>query len=526
MKNFDYFKTYLFVFFGFLVVVYLTNYSIRTFRKITVRKFAKILWDKYLKEYIKSDNNKIEWLWTWQSNTIMQKWIESRRAIVNDALLWSLVRVIVTVTMVFGIIVFNMWWPILLIVVMVFAIMILLAWWWNKRTRYIRKERRDIVVQYDRSLVRLIMSKFEVLQNDKIEKELGLISDFFSRIIYWDKKESKWFIIASDIPRWLIDFLKLGLVFWYWTQIFSWQATFAEFTLIWMLMNQITGVLFEANDMMLNYYDQITNVTKLRDTFDEMPKLKWYEEWKRFNYKKWNIILDKIDFSYWNKNILDNFTLEIQWWRKTAFVWESGSGKTTLIKLISWYVHPDLWSVLIDGQKLSEVALKSYYQNIWYLTQDPNVFDGSIIDNLLYGTTKKTSKQQIDSAIKSARCEFIYSFKDWLKTQIWEKWVRLSGGQKQRLAIAKLLLKDPKIIFLDEPTSSLDSFSEEDIAKAFDNLFKGRTVIVVAHRLQTVKQADIIHVMKDGKIVESGNHKQLLVKKWIYYKMIELQSGF
>lgn len=526
MKDFGYFKAYLFVFLLFLIATYLTNYSIRTFRKVTVRKFAKGLWDHYLKKYIKSDNNKIEWLWTGKSNTILQKWIESWRVIVNDALLWSLIRVIVTVAMVFSMIALSMWWYTLIIVVIIFAIMILLAWWGTRRTRYIRKERRDIAIQYDRSLVRLIMSKFEVLQNDKIQKELEVISDFFSRIIYRDKKESKWFIIASDIPRALIDFLKLGLVFWYWTQIFSWQATFAEFTLIWMLMNQITGVLFEANDMMLNYYDQITHVGKLRDTFDEMPKLRWYEEWNIFKYQKWNIILDNITFSYWNQNILESFNLEIEWWKKTAFVGESGSGKTTLIKLISGYVHPDSGFVEIDWQKLSEVSLKSYYKNIWYLTQDPNVFDGSIMDNLLYWTVKKPTKKEIDEAIKLSRCEFIYSLKNWLETQIWEKWIRLSGGQKQRLAIAKLMLKNPKIIFLDEPTSALDSFSEEDIAKAFDNLFKWRTVIVVAHRLQTVKQADVIHVMQDGKIVESGNHKQLLAKKWIYYKMIELQSGF
>jgi len=373
----------------------------------------------------------------------------------------------------------------------------------------------------------MIMSKFEILQNSKITKELARIWDIFSRIIVLDRKESIWYILASDIPRALLDITKFWLIFWFGIQIFAWHSSFAEFTLIRMLMNQITWVLFEANDMMLNYYDQITYVHKIRDTLDEMPKLQGYEDWKTFKYKSWDIHLEKSSFSYGNKNIFKNFNLKIIWGKKTAFVGASGSGKTTLLKLISWYVHPDSGYIIIDGQKLSEVALKSYYENIWYLTQEPNVFDGSVIDNLLYGTKKKPTKKQIDSAIKSAKCEFIYTFNEGLETQIGEKWVRLSWGQKQRLAIAKLFLKNPKIVFLDEPTSSLDSFSEENIAKAFNNLFKGRTVIVVAHRLQTVKQADIIHVLnKGGKIVESGTHQELIKKKWVYYKMIELQSWF
>ncbi len=276
-----------------------------------------------------------------------------------------------------------------------------------------------------------------------------------------------------------------------------------------------------------NYFWQIVFVEKLRKTFDDIPKLRWYEEGKGFKLHEGQIVLDKVCFNYGDKNVLQNFSLHIQWGKKTAFVGESGSGKTTLLKLISWYVHPDKGNIIVDDQILSTVALKEYYKHIGYLTQDPNVFDGTIRDNLLYGTTSKPTKKQIDEAIKLSRCEFIKTFKDGLQTQIGEKWIRLSWGQKQRLAIAKLFLKNPKIIFLDEPTSSLDSFSEEDIAHAFTDLFKWRTVIVVAHRLQTVKQADIIHVLnKGGKIVESGTHQELLEKKWIYYRMIELQSGF
>ncbi len=527
IRDYHMFKNYFIIFLVLTIINYGTNYFIRTSRKVTIRLFQEQTYNTYLSKYLKADNNIIETLWTWQSNSILQKWCDNRRNIVHDIILWPIVRNGINILLIFVIIITNLWRWTFGIVTMIFIFMMGFARRGNKLMRGLRNSRRDVFIQTDRFIVKIIMSKFEILQNTKIIKELKIIKDSFMKLMYRDKKESTWFIIASDIPRWLLDFAKVWLVFRYGMQIFNGTAGFAEFTLIRMLMNQITWTLFEINDIMGNYYGQIVFVEKLRKTFDEIPELKWYEEGNKFRLGNGEIVLDKVSFNYGDKNVLQNFSLHIQWWKRTAFVGESGSGKTTLLKLIAWYVHPDKGNIIVDKQIVSTVALKEYYKHIWYLTQDPNVFDGSIRDNLLYGTSSKPTKKQIDEAIKLSRCEFIHTFKDGVETQIGEKWVRLSGGQKQRLAIAKLFLKNPKIIFLDEPTSSLDSFSEENIAQAFTDLFKGRTVIVVAHRLQTVKQADIIHVLnKGGKIVESGNHQELLKKRWIYYRMIELQSGF
>jgi len=160
------------------------------------------------------------------------------------------------------------------------------------------------------------------------------------------------------------------------------------------------------------------------------------------------------------------------------------------------------------------------------LTQEPSVFDGSVLENLTYAINRKLKKWELEEVIKQANCEFIYDLQDSLETQIWEKWVRLSWWQKQRLAIAKIMLKNPKIIILDEPTSALDSFSEEQITKAMNNLFVWRTVIVIAHRLQTVRHAHNIFVMENSQIKESWTHEDLIKKWWIYSKMLELQSGF
>ncbi len=128
--------------------------------------------------------------------------------------------------------------------------------------------------------------------------------------------------------------------------------------------------------------------------------------------------------------------------------------------------------------------------------------------------------------MKKAQCDFVFSMKKGIETEIGEKGIRLSGGERQRLAIAKLFLKNPEIIILDEPTSALDSFSEDKISKALEELFKGRTTIIIAHRLQTVKKADRILVIENGKIVEEGTHAELIQRNGIYNDMLNMQSGF
>lgn len=223
-------------------------------------------------------------------------------------------------------------------------------------------------------------------------------------------------------------------------------------------------------------------------------------------------------YDYGKGEVLTNFSLEIEGGKKTALVGVSGSGKSTLIKLMAGYIHPIQGEVIIDGQPLPNsdneeyVSLKSYYRHIGYLTQEPNVFDGTIYENLTYALDYEPNAEELEQAIQGAQCQFIYEFPDGVQTEIGEKGIKLSGGQRQRIAIAKVMLKNPKIILLDEPTSSLDSFSEEEVTKAFNNLFEKRTVIVIAHRLQTVKKADRIIVLDHGKIVEEGNHDSLVQK--------------
>jgi ATP-binding cassette, subfamily B, bacterial len=254
-----------------------------------------------------------------------------------------------------------------------------------------------------------------------------------------------------------------------------------------------------------------------------------YNEGTTFVHSNGTIELQNTSFQYSSESteVLQDFTLSIAGGSRVAFVGRSGSGKTTIAKLIAGYMRPTSGKVLVDGQDLATVALKSYYPSIGYLTQEPMVFDGSIRDNLLYSVSdSETSEIDILAALQKAECQFVLKAEKGLDTQIGEKGVRLSGGEKQRLAIAKLLLKNPEIVILDEPTSALDSFSEDAVTRAMNELFVGRTVIIIAHRLQTVKSADRIIVLDAGKIVEEGTHQSLIQEGGTYARMLEMQSGF
>ncbi len=290
--------------------------------------------------------------------------------------------------------------------------------------------------------------------------------------------------------------------------------------------------------------DAMPDINKLWDFIDKVPEIKNYETGNTFIHRGGEIILNNVNFSYMeienvdqgsiaekiieSKNILQDFNLKIKAGSRVALVGRSGSGKTTIAKLISGYMRPSAGQVLVDGQDLSEVSLKSYYKYIGYLTQEPMVFDGSIRDNLLYASSAENniSEEKLMEVIKLAQCDFVLKTPKGLDTQIGEKGIRLSGGERQRLAIAKLMLKNPEIIILDEPTSALDSFSEDLVSTAMNELFKGRTVIIIAHRLQTVKSADEIIVLEEGQIKERGKHSELIASNGIYAKMLEMQSGF
>ena len=315
------------------------------------------------------------------------------------------------------------------------------------------------------------------------------------------------------------------MIIWYW--IFWGTFSYSELVMFSWALSLIDGVISNFVNFYFNFTSKFNQLDKLWETLDDLTvKQNFNTDLKPFNFKEWNINIKNVDFIYYKTKVFDNFSVKIQWWKTSAFVWESGWWKTTLIKLIASYIIPNKWSVSVDNQDINNVNKIEYYKHIWYLPQEPSVFDGTIYENLVYALNYEPSEKQLNDVIKLSKCEFIWDFKDWLNAEIWERGILLSGWQKQRLAIAKIMLKNPDIVLLDEPTAALDSINEEQISIALNNLFKNKTVVVIAHRLQTVKNADKIFFLEKWKIIEEWSHKELIKLNWKYKKMLDLQSWF
>lgn len=222
-------------------------------------------------------------------------------------------------------------------------------------------------------------------------------------------------------------------------------------------------------------------------------------------------------------NILSDINFNIQEGEKIALVGSSGCGKTTLVNLITRFYDTDDGSVCISGKDIREYSLKSLYENIGMVFQDTILFSGTIEENIRYGKIN-ASYNEIESAAKSANAyDFIMKTPNGFNTILGERGIGLSGGQKQRIAIARVFIRNPRLLILDEATSALDSESEELVQEALENLMKGRTSVIIAHRLSTIINADKIIVMEHGKIIEFGKHAELLEKNGRYSELYHMQ---
>ena len=237
-----------------------------------------------------------------------------------------------------------------------------------------------------------------------------------------------------------------------------------------------------------------------------------------------DIELCDVNFSYdTTREVLDNINLKVKKGDIMALVGPSGGGKTTICHLIPRFYRLAEGSIKIDGQDISKLTLESLRRNIGIVQQDVFLFNGSIRDNILYGRLDATEEEVIEAAKRANIHEYVMSLEKGYDTEIGERGVRLSGGQKQRLSIARVFLKDPAILILDEATSALDNTTEIMIQQALDELCQGRTTIVVAHRLSTIKRANSIAVISEGKIIEQGTHEELMDLGGTYKDLYSLQ---
>lgn len=239
-----------------------------------------------------------------------------------------------------------------------------------------------------------------------------------------------------------------------------------------------------------------------------------------------NISIKNLTFSYGTRgNSLENISLEIKAGEKIAFVGPSGSGKTTLVKLLLKFYLPNEGEITLDDKNIKDLNTTSYRNCFGYVPQEILLFSGTIEENIAWGNHDSTSEEIFNAAKDSEALDFIAKLNNRFSTKVGEKGSSLSGGERQRIAIARILLRKPKILILDEATSNLDSLSEKSIMNTINNIGKKMTTIIVAHRLSTIKNCDKIFVLMNGHLMESGNHKELIEKNGIYKQMWINQQG-
>ncbi|MFZ5454778.1 MAG: ABC transporter ATP-binding protein [Pseudomonadota bacterium] len=239
------------------------------------------------------------------------------------------------------------------------------------------------------------------------------------------------------------------------------------------------------------------------------------------------LVFDEVSFAYdgTTRPALDRVDLRIDAGRSAAFVGSTGGGKSTLIKLLLRFYEPQQGRVLLDGMPIGELNLQDLRRAIGYVAQDTFLADASVAQNIAYGMPDATREAVIEAAKSAEAHDFIVALPQGYDTPVGERGLRLSGGQRQRLALARAILKDPPILVLDEATSAVDNETEAAIQRSLERLVVGRTTLIVAHRLSTVRHADTIHVIDGGRIAESGTHDQLLALDGIYASLWRLQTG-
>ena len=298
---------------------------------------------------------------------------------------------------------------------------------------------------------------------------------------------------------------------------------FADYSAFVVSVNLFISPVMTLINFMEQYQNGVTGFTRFLEIMDAEPE-RDSEGAVDAEDIEGEIEFKDVSYAYDGENdVLRSVDLKIEKGKTLALVGPSGGGKTTICHLIPHFYDVTTGEILIDGKEIHSITMESLRRNIGIVQQDIYLFNASIKENILYGRLDATDEEVIEAAKRANIHDYVMTLEHGYDTQIGERGVRLSGGQKQRLSIARVFLKNPPILILDEATSALDNTTEILIQQALDDLCRGRTTLVVAHRLSTIKNADEIAVVADGRIIEKGTHSELIAKNGTYADLYALQ---
>lgn len=311
--------------------------------------------------------------------------------------------------------------------------------------------------------------------------------------------------------------------------LYAGKIDFADYSAFIVSVNLFISPITTLINFMEQYQNGVTGFERFCEIMDVEPE-KEAPDARDIGRAEGDIALENVEFSYESHDpdvqsaeVLHGVSLHIPKGSTLALVGPSGGGKTTICHLIPHFYPLNSGRITVDGNDINGITLDSLRRNIGIVQQDVFLFNGSIRDNILYGRLDATEEEVEEAARRANIHDWVMTLEHGYDTEIGERGVRLSGGQKQRLSIARVFLKDPAILILDEATSALDNTTEILIQQALDELCRGRTTIVVAHRLSTIRSADMIAVISDGRVAEEGTHEELMKKDGVYAGLYRLQ---
>lgn len=319
----------------------------------------------------------------------------------------------------------------------------------------------------------------------------------------------------------------MGIVWYGGSLVQSGEIPFADLLTFIFYTAFIGGSVAGIGDMYAQVQKTVGASERILEILEEPSEVNATEELPLFVPVQGHVRFEDVRFTYPSRPdvpVLKGITLDVAAGRKIALVGQSGAGKSTIVQLLMRYYAVDSGKITVDNRDLMGFNVTELRKNIAVVPQEVMLFGGTISENIQYGKADATEAEIREAARKANALQFIESFPEGLQTIVGERGVKLSGGQRQRIAIARAILKDPAILVLDEATSSLDAESERLVQEALDELMQNRTTIIIAHRLATIRKVDMIYVMREGQIAETGTHDQLAMQEdGIYANLVRLQ---